>query len=448
MRPNNLFLYGRWKSHFLHRGMWRLVNIIVVLAMMLPNFAGLAGDALAAQSQDSVDGNASAYEYRMMGSNAGQTQPNGNAGEIPSLAGAGTPTIAITPTETLIVTASVTPKPEVLPTGTPTAISTPTEISTTTLLAPTPVPTLAATLTVSETKSSTVTLTIDVQPDVVVSGGEASIRWEITGWENLSGVQDLQLVFTVPLGFEPRKDQTGIYDVISGTLRIGVTEGTGKTDWAVSGEFSGGGTILVELFAGEEYLAGAAYSLKEQMEFVIGKRGGEAVGLGGQVRVTIPDGALPEDAILEIKPITQTVSVPYTLSGNGFEINATGCDSKRALERFGQAIQIEWPYQEDELWGDESGLTLFYYDEAVGTWMPLPSEVDTKNNVLRAWTEHFTAFDVDIQDWQASRLPTLDAFQVSQFTGAATYNVGLWTPPGPGGLQPTISLSYNSQTVD
>src|SRR4051794_15432378 len=33
-------------------------------------------------------------------------------------------------------------------------------------------------------------------------------------------------------------------------------------------------------------------------------------------------------------------------------------------------------------------------------------------------------------------------------SGAATYSLPIWTPPGPNGLTPSISVSYNSQAAN
>ena len=118
------------------------------------------------------------------------------------------------------------------------------------------------------------------------------------------------------------------------------------------------------------------------------------------------------------------------------------------VTQFKQEIEIRVHYDEDALWGAESELILKYYDPTIQEWRNLPSWVDTENNILVGKSDHLTNFDVDVETWEMATLPSLDSFQVSAFTGAATYSFPIWTPPGRGGLQPSVSLSYNSQTVD
>ena len=98
--------------------------------------------------------------------------------------------------------------------------------------------------------------------------------------------------------------------------------------------------------------------------------------------------------------------------------------------------------------GPEERLRMVYYDVEQKTWLPLPSRVDAKNNLLSAESDHLTVFDITFDEWEEARLPNLQDFQVSEFTAAAVASYAFWTPPGPAGLQPSLALSYNSQAVD
>jgi hypothetical protein len=44
---------------------------------------------------------------------------------------------------------------------------------------------------------------------------------------------------------------------------------------------------------------------------------------------------------------------------------------------------------------------------------------------VTGYTTHFSVFDIDASSWQANHIPTVDAFQVSDFTGAATIRTQL-----------------------
>jgi hypothetical protein len=98
---------------------------------------------------------------------------------------------------------------------------------------------------------------------------------------------------------------------------------------------------------------------------------------------------------------------------------------------------------------DDSSTMLYWYDPSDKTWkLPLSQRLDADNNLIYATTDHFTVFDTYTSNWESAETPTMDFFQTPGFTGSASFSMPIKVPPGPGGLQPSLSLSYSSSTVD
>jgi hypothetical protein len=169
-----------------------------------------------------------------------------------------------------------------------------------------------------------------------------------------------------------------------------------------------------------------------------------AAGLGGDVKLTVPKAAIGEGVSVRIRQPIPSNAPPDSLSGNPFEIVITEQEDAGAektgveIHEFKEPLQIEIPFDGGR---DRS---IFYYDPLRLEWLALPTEVDKEKGVLRAYTSHLSIFDDDLNEWTMAEMPTLDTAQVSGQTGSSSYSYPLWTPPGPGGLQPTLSLTYNS----
>jgi len=178
------------------------------------------------------------------------------------------------------------------------------------------------------------------------------------------------------------------------------------------------------------------------------KEGGSVTGLDGRLKMTFPADSLSEAADVWVVPVDEEQMPPTTLSGNPFQIVSKGQNSQQSIRKFSKKATIEMSY-DPKAWGGKANfLVMYYYDEDSQSWVPLPSRVDTQRHVLIATTDHLTIFDANATDWEGTHLPGVKGWQVSNFTGAATYSYPLQMPDGPGGLKPSLTLNYDSQVVD
>ncbi len=280
------------------------------------------------------------------------------------------------------------------------------------------------------------------------------------------GSTGFSLVLRLPKGFAWLGD-AALLDVESSTLRLPLAlEVTGETmtflpagmlsfqlDPGIIGPFE----IQAALLQDGNLLSELTLLLPESGLTLLPLSGGTAEGLGGRVRVTLPPGAVTADQslagtlaldsilALRVRPPSLATMLPSSPSGHPFEITLHSQDGVVQITRFAQPISIEVAYDETLLAGPEENLRLVYYDEPSQTWLPLPSDVNTESNLLSATSDHLSVFDLTLDSWDAARLPSLQSFQTDGFTGAATAAYSFWTPPGPAGLQPSLSLSYHSQ---
>ncbi|MFQ5433559.1 MAG: LamG-like jellyroll fold domain-containing protein, partial [Anaerolineae bacterium] len=90
---------------------------------------------------------------------------------------------------------------------------------------------------------------------------------------------------------------------------------------------------------------------------------------------------------------------------------------------------------------------LAYQDEAdADVWHRVPITVHQEDGLISAEVFHYSNWEAGVKPerWTPSWAPPA----VSQFSGAATYSYPIDIPPGRNGLQPAVTLAYNSRMLD
>jgi len=168
----------------------------------------------------------------------------------------------------------------------------------------------------------------------------------------------------------------------------------------------------------------------------------------GKIAVTIPAGAVSESLRVELTEYSPGFSTGRRIV-NLFQLDAYAVKRADAkVSHFDRELQITIVHAPGELGGlDALSLRLYYLDEAANRWVLVPgSRYDPETKTLTASVDHFTYFG-EMGEAIISGPGNILAAQVGLHSGAAMYSYPIELPPGFGGFQPKIELSYNSSVV-
>jgi hypothetical protein len=107
-----------------------------------------------------------------------------------------------------------------------------------------------------------------------------------------------------------------------------------------------------------------------------------------------------------------------------------------------------------------ASLALYWFDETApvtgtgdvvryGDWVPLPTTIDAVAGTATAIVDHFSGYQLsDESSASSAYLPSLQTWQTSLFTGAASSSYPLEVSAAAGGMRPPLALTYSSSTTD
>ncbi|MBN1811580.1 MAG: PKD domain-containing protein, partial [Anaerolineae bacterium] len=167
----------------------------------------------------------------------------------------------------------------------------------------------------------------------------------------------------------------------------------------------------------------------------------------GCLSIVFPAGTVEGTIVVTHTPKT----MPYAGAGvlAYYDVSAAALDGT-PVTAFSEDIVFKLHYEDfaDAEWLEYT-IATFAWNETSEEWEYMPTSVDAANNLIHYRTNHFTDhLDTATGAGTDAKPSAVNAAQTDLFSGAATWSYPLHVPPGPGGLQPSLTLSYNSHLAD
>jgi len=287
-------------------------------------------------------------------------------------------------------------------------------------------------------------------PKTLETAGDVVIGWTISGISE-KDINGFILEITLPDGFELATDEKFSFE--KNIVSIPITTLVGNVRVSTKTSQTNDVFFSVGLFDKEQNLVKISelilpfkkeYEIKGQVDEFFYEEKGLTVAFNAN---TIKDH--PQGIEIEIGTPTDIQTIQTSFSGKPFEITAEEKRNGNKLTEFDEEVEFSIdlnaygiPVEHNDM------IYLYWFNPETQAWSGLRSWVDDETNTLHGYTSHFSVFDIGVNDWQANKTPSVEAFQVATFTGAGTYSIPIEVPAGPGVFQPNLSLNYNSQVVD
>ncbi len=177
----------------------------------------------------------------------------------------------------------------------------------------------------------------------------------------------------------------------------------------------------------------------------------------GRMAVELPSQASASDLTVTLRPTRQAAPAALFRLGAGFGmVTLSATSAGRTVTTLPAGTTLRLGYTEEQLRAlglDATHLTIYQLQPGkagrAGQWAALPTTLDPTSRTVVARVMGTGNFQLGSNiSASAAFLPSVQGWQVSSFTGAASYSYPLDLPAGPAGIKPSLQLSYSSAATD